>query len=100
MSLFAKKSLEVILAQTADSEKGLKRTLGAGNLIALGIGAIIGAGLFVRTAAAAGQAWPGASGRGPGSAGTGGAGPANSPHPLSAAQQGERAVPASVPPVV
>lgn len=36
--------------------KGLKRTLGAGNLVALGIGAIIGAGLFVRTAAAAGQA--------------------------------------------
>jgi APA family basic amino acid/polyamine antiporter len=30
--------------------------LGAGNLVALGIGAIIGAGLFVRTAAAAGQA--------------------------------------------
>ena len=45
-----------MLAQAADSEKGLKRTLGAGNLIALGIGAIIGAGLFVRTAAAAGQA--------------------------------------------
>jgi APA family basic amino acid/polyamine antiporter len=31
----------------------LKRTLGPKNLIALGIGAIIGAGLFVRTAAAA-----------------------------------------------
>jgi basic amino acid/polyamine antiporter, APA family len=31
----------------------LKRTLGAANLVALGIGAIIGAGLFVRTAAAA-----------------------------------------------
>ena len=45
-----------MLEQAADSEKGLKRTLGAGNLIALGIGAIIGAGLFVRTAAAAGQA--------------------------------------------
>jgi APA family basic amino acid/polyamine antiporter len=30
--------------------------LSAGNLVALGIGAIIGAGLFVRTAAAAGQA--------------------------------------------
>ena len=30
----------------------LKRTLGPFNLIALGIGAIIGAGLFVRTAAA------------------------------------------------
>lgn len=56
MSLFAKKPLEHLLAQAADSEKGLKRTLGAGNLIALGIGAIIGAGLFVRTAAAAGQA--------------------------------------------
>lgn len=36
-----------------DSEKGLKRTLTAWALIALGIGAIIGAGLFVRTAAAA-----------------------------------------------
>ena len=33
-------------------EGTLKRTLGAWSLIALGIGAIIGAGLFVRTAAA------------------------------------------------
>jgi basic amino acid/polyamine antiporter, APA family len=56
MSLFRKKSLEHMLEHAADSEKGLKRTLGATNLIALGIGAIIGAGLFVRTAAAAGQA--------------------------------------------
>jgi len=54
MGLFRTKSLDVLLAQAADSEKGLKRTLGAGSLIALGIGAIIGAGLFVRTAAAAG----------------------------------------------
>jgi basic amino acid/polyamine antiporter, APA family len=54
MSLFRKKSLDVLLTQADDSEKGLKRTLGAGSLIALGIGAIIGAGLFVRTAAAAG----------------------------------------------
>ncbi len=54
MSLFVKKSLTSLLAQAADSEKGLKKTLGAGNLVALGIGAIIGAGLFVRTAAAAG----------------------------------------------
>ncbi|NML20964.1 amino acid permease [Pseudoflavitalea sp. G-6-1-2] len=54
MSLFRKKSLTALLAQAAESEKGLKRTLGAGNLVALGIGAIIGAGLFVRTAAAAG----------------------------------------------
>lgn len=44
------------MAQAGDSTKGLKRTLGAGNLIALGIGAIIGAGLFVRTADAAASA--------------------------------------------
>ena len=56
MSLFIKKPLEQLLSQAGDSDKGLKRTLGAGNLIALGIGAIIGAGLFVRTAAAAGEA--------------------------------------------
>lgn len=56
MSLFAKKPLEQILAQAEQGESGLKRTLGAANLVALGIGAIIGAGLFVRTAAAAGQA--------------------------------------------
>lgn len=56
MSLFIKKPLEQLLAQAGDSDKGLKRTLGAGNLIALGIGAIIGAGLFVRTAEAAGDA--------------------------------------------
>ncbi|MEI6508957.1 MAG: amino acid permease [Bacteroidota bacterium] len=55
MSIFRKKSLKQLMTQTDDSEKGLKRTLGAGNLIALGIGAIIGAGLFVRTAAAAGE---------------------------------------------
>ena len=57
MSLFVKKSLDQIMAQAAnDDGKGLKRTLGAGNLIALGIGAIIGAGLFVRTAAASAEA--------------------------------------------
>ncbi len=54
MSLFRKKSLTQLLAQAADNEKGLKRTLTAWSLLALGIGAIIGAGLFVRTAAAAG----------------------------------------------
>ena len=57
MSLFVKKSLDQIMAQAAnDDGTGLKRTLGAGNLIALGIGAIIGAGLFVRTAAASAEA--------------------------------------------
>ncbi len=54
MSLFIKKPLEQLLNMASDT-KGLKRTLGAGNLVALGIGAIIGAGLFVRTAAAAGE---------------------------------------------
>ena len=53
MSLTRKKSLSGLLSQAADSEKGLKRTLDAKALVALGIGAIIGAGLFVRTAAAA-----------------------------------------------
>jgi APA family basic amino acid/polyamine antiporter len=56
MGLFSKKPMHLIMQQAEDSEKGLKRTLGAGSLVALGIGAIIGAGLFVRTAAAAGQA--------------------------------------------
>jgi basic amino acid/polyamine antiporter, APA family len=56
MSLFIKKPLDQLMAQAGDSDKGLKRTLTATNLIALGIGAIIGAGLFVRTAAAAGEA--------------------------------------------
>ena len=42
------------MSTTEEGGATLKRTLGAGNLIALGIGAIIGAGLFVSTAAAAG----------------------------------------------
>jgi len=56
MFLFRKKSLTALLDQAAHQEGGLKRTLTAGNLIALGIGAIIGAGLFVRTAAASSEA--------------------------------------------
>jgi APA family basic amino acid/polyamine antiporter len=51
--LFRTKSLSKILADAASGEKSLKKTLGMWSLIALGIGAIIGAGLFVRTAAAA-----------------------------------------------
>lgn len=49
-----RKPLGILLKEAEETGEGtLKRTLGAGNLIALGIGAIIGAGLFVRTAAAA-----------------------------------------------
>jgi basic amino acid/polyamine antiporter, APA family len=51
------KSITKLLSEASSTGEGtLKRTLGAWNLIALGIGAIIGAGLFVRTAAAAGEA--------------------------------------------
>ena len=65
MSLFIKKPLSELMNEASENvdavtvsgahipEKGLKRTLGAGNLVAMGIGAIIGAGLFVRTASAA-----------------------------------------------
>src|SRR5580700_1305288 len=55
MSLWRKKSITKLLADADNSEHGLKKTLSAPSLVALGIGAIIGAGLFVRTAAAAGE---------------------------------------------
>ncbi|NII27446.1 amino acid permease [Pseudoflavitalea sp. X16] len=60
MSLFVKKPLGSLLAEAQDTGgHTLKRTLGAGALIALGIGAIIGAGLFSITGgAAANQAGP------------------------------------------
>jgi len=50
-SLFRTKSIDLLMTE-GSSESGLKRTLGAWSLVGLGIGAIIGAGLFVRTAAA------------------------------------------------
>ena len=52
-SLFRTKSIDRLVAEAdATGEHALKRTLGGWSLVALGIGAIIGAGLFVRTAAA------------------------------------------------
>jgi basic amino acid/polyamine antiporter, APA family len=52
-SLFRTKSIDRLIADSAASgDSGLKRTLGPFALVTLGIGAIIGAGLFVRTAAA------------------------------------------------
>ncbi|MBM3811040.1 MAG: amino acid permease [Acidimicrobiia bacterium] len=53
MSLFATKPIDKILAQAEEGEHKLKRTLGSTQLIALGIGAIIGAGLFSLTGIAA-----------------------------------------------
>ena len=49
------KPLDTILSETEDSEHGLKRALGPTNLVTLGIGAIIGAGIFVLTGRAAAQ---------------------------------------------
>jgi basic amino acid/polyamine antiporter, APA family len=55
MSLFATKSVDYIMSESRSGEHQLKRTLGPGDLIALGIGAIIGAGLFSLTGLAAAQ---------------------------------------------
>ncbi len=58
--LFAKKSIQSLIAEATESSHALKRTLGPLNLTAMGIGAIIGAGLFVITGpAAAAYAGPG-----------------------------------------
>ena len=54
MNLTRTKSISSLLDQAKHSD--LKRTLTAKSLMALGIGAIIGAGLFVRTAAASAEA--------------------------------------------
>lgn len=51
-SLFRTKSLEDVLQDTTEGPQ-LKRTLGAFNLVTLGIGVIIGAGIFSLTGIAA-----------------------------------------------
>lgn len=57
---FRKKNINELLHESKETDGGLKRTLGAWSLIALGIGAIIGAGLFSITGgAAATNAGPG-----------------------------------------
>lgn len=53
MSLFIRKPLDQLLAQTEETDKSLRRSLSATNLVALGVGAIIGAGLFSITGVAA-----------------------------------------------
>lgn len=54
MKIFAKKPIEVLLAQAAEQgDHTLRRGLGPVSLTALGIGSIIGAGIFVLTGQAA-----------------------------------------------
>jgi Amino acid transporters len=51
-----KKSIATLIAESAESGEGtLKRTLSSGGLVALGVGAIIGAGLFSLTGIAAAE---------------------------------------------
>ncbi len=58
-SLFRVKSLDQTVQDTEDGERSLKRVLGAGDLIMLAIGAVIGAGIFGAIGtAAAGQVGP------------------------------------------
>jgi len=55
-NLLAKKPLDLLRFEADESgEHSLKRALGAVNLVSLGIGAVIGAGIFVLTGAAAAQ---------------------------------------------
>jgi APA family basic amino acid/polyamine antiporter len=56
MSLFARKNIDELQADAfSEGEHSLKRELNAVNLVSLGIGAIIGTGIFVLTGTAAAQ---------------------------------------------
>jgi basic amino acid/polyamine antiporter, APA family len=60
--LFRIKSLQQMMQATSDSEHALKRALSATNLVFIGIGCIVGTGIFVITGTAAAQyAGPGLS---------------------------------------
>ncbi len=54
-SLFKRKSIDRIAKEADDEQRGLKRVLGPLDLVSLGIGIIIGAGIFVVTGQAAAQ---------------------------------------------
>ena len=53
--LFKVKPIQQFLTESADTEHGFKKSLTATNLTALGVGAIVGAGIFVLTGQAAAQ---------------------------------------------
>lgn len=54
-NLFITKPLQSLLDDAADNKQGFKKALTSTNLVTLGIGAIIGAGIFVLTGQAAAQ---------------------------------------------
>lgn len=54
-SFLARKSIEQLSREASSEESGLKRVLGPWNLVFLGVGAIVGAGIFVITGHAAAQ---------------------------------------------
>src|SRR5208282_849711 len=56
--LWVKKDLDLLRAEAAESEHGLRRTLGPLALMSLGIGAIVGAGIFVLSGVAAQHTGP------------------------------------------
>ncbi|MEP6801764.1 MAG: amino acid permease, partial [Acidobacteriota bacterium] len=60
--LLRRKSLDALVAETEEPGHKLKRALGPWNVVALGVGAIIGAGIFatIGTAAAGDASRPGA----------------------------------------
>lgn len=53
MSIWTRKSIKELAANSLDPQQPLKRVLGAGSLVMMGIGAVIGAGLFSLTGIAA-----------------------------------------------
>ena len=61
MSLFRLKPVDALIAEGGDADHGLKKTLTAWDLVALGVGAIIGAGIF----ATLGSATSGGTGQPP-----------------------------------
>lgn len=53
MSLFRTKSIDALIAASEAPDKRLRRTLGPWSLTAIGIGAVIGSGIFILTGTAA-----------------------------------------------
>jgi len=53
VGIFRTKSIDALIAASEDPEKKLRRTLGPWSLTAMGIGAVIGSGIFILTGTAA-----------------------------------------------